>query len=364
MPTLLLAPALLIAAHLAVLAAALIAGAGAQAGRPGVGLVAAAVVVLAPVLAGFLRAPRVLVPAALAGWSLALLVLLPAMLPHAPASAINAGFSLACGTCEGIGELAYAVLPDLGGTAASPVAPVAAVSPTAAPPIAAPAPTTAPGDIVIPYQTAGNSIIVPITFQGRHTVELPMLFDTGATLTTLDQASLDDLGLTIAADAPIITTQTAAGPQESPVTLISAVAIGGHPVDNVTLSRCEPCRDDHARGLLGMNVSGRFLITIDTINQQLTLRPRSGGQTKDVEAWLELASSATAWEDGRIEVTLRARNRAPIPVSRAVMSVFCNIEAEGVLTDISPGQTAETTITLAAGADCANYRVKLKEAGW
>ncbi len=371
MPTLLLTPALLIAAHLAILAAALLAGAGAQAGRPLTGAVAAAVVVFVPVLAGFLRAPRVLVPAVMAGWSLLLLLLLPVVLPQAPSTAVNRGFGLVCGECEGIGELAYSVLPDLGGgaapiTAPPPIADVAIPDPAvpdAAPPVTAPA-SPAPGDIIIQYETQGNSIIVPVTFEGSRTTELPMLFDTGATLTTLDQASLDSLGLAIAADAPIITTQTAAGPQQSPVTLISAVSIGGHRVGNVTLSRCAACSDENARGLLGMNVSGRFLITIDTINQQLTLRPRQGGQTKDVEAWLEMASSATAWPDGRIDVTLSAKNLAPIPVSRAVMSVHCDAVAEGILSDIPPGQTGETTISLPAGADCTGYQVKLKEAGW
>ena len=303
------------------------------------------------------------------GWSLLLLVLLPVVLPLAPASAVNAGLSLVGGGCEGIGEVAYAVLPDLSG--APPIAadcPEVAAAPIAAP-IAAPPPVTtpsqpAPGEIVIHYKTAGNSIIVPIEFAGGRTVELPMLFDTGATLTTLDQASLDEIGWSIAPDAPIITTQTAAGPQQSPVTLLSSVRIGGHTVENVTISRCEPCADTHARGLLGMNVSGRFLITIDTINQELTLRPRTGGQTKDVEAWLEMSSTATAWPDGRIDVELKALNQSPIPVGRAVMSVACDAEFEGVLTDIPPGQTTTTTISLPAGTDCTGYTVKLKEAGW
>ena len=310
----LLAIALLFATHLAVLAAALIAGAGSLAGRPGAGLLAAAAVVFLPVLAGLLRAPRLTVPLLMAAWSAALLVLLPAALPHAPASAVNSGLGIIGGGCSGIGEWAYSILPSLGGDAPAPApadCPPQAAAPPRPPPASPPATTTptaptAPmpdgtasaDDIVIPYQTIGNSIIVPVTFQGRRTVELPMLFDTGATLTTLDASSMRQAGLSIAANAPILTTQTAAGPQRSPVTLIDAVSIGGHSVPFVTISRCEPCSDEQTRGLLGMNVSGRFLITIDTINQQLTLRPREGGQTKDVEAWLELASSATAGQTG------------------------------------------------------------------
>jgi predicted aspartyl protease len=377
-PSLLLAPALLIAAHLALLAGALIAGAGAQAGRPLAGVAAAAAVVFVPVLAGFLRAPRVLVPTIMAGWSLLLLVLLPAILPQAPSALVNQGFGLACGECQGIGELTYAVLPSPGGTR-SPAAPPTPPPPPdaadstdtpsltdaerseAAPPVTA---SPAHGDIVIQYETQGNSIIVPVTFEGGRTIELPMLFDTGATLTTLDQAALDALGLRITSNAPIITTQTAAGPQQSPITLISTVSIDGHRVGNVTLSRCAACSNEHARGLLGMNVSGRFLITIDTSSQQLTLRPRLGGETKDVEAWLELASSAVVWPDGRIDVTLSGKNRAPISVGRAVLSVHCDAVTEGILDRIPSGQTRETTISLPAGSDCTNYKVKVKEASW
>ncbi|MDG1484065.1 MAG: retropepsin-like aspartic protease [Myxococcota bacterium] len=378
MPSLLLAPALLIAAHLAILAGALIAGAGAEAGRPLAGVTAAAAVVFVPVLAGFLRAPRVLVPVVMAGWSLLLLVLLPAILPQAPAALVNQGFGLACGECQGVGERVYAVLPDLGGASLPAAPPALPPSPAAARP-AAPPPLTdsarpevepsvtaspAHGDIVIQYETQGNSIIVPVTFEGGRTIELPMLFDTGATLTTLDQAALDALGLRITADAPIITTQTAAGPKRSPIALISAISIDGHRISNVTLSRCAACSTEQARGLLGMNVSGRFLITIDTSSQQLTLRPRSGGETKDVEAWLELASSAVVWPDGRIEITLSGKNRAPIPVGRAVLSVHCDAVTEGILDSIPPGQTTETTISMPAGTDCTNYRVKVSEASW
>lgn len=380
MPSILLAPVLLIAAHLAILAGALIAGAGAQAGRPLAGVMAAAAVVFVPVLAGFLRAPRILVPVVMAGWSLLLLVLLPAILPQAPAALINQGFGLVCGECPGLGEQAYAVLPDIGGDsppaapAAPPPPPDTARSagapppaddarPEVTPPIAV---TAAPAhdDIVIQYETQGNSIIVPVTFEGGRTLELPMLFDTGATLTTLDQAALDALGLRITADAPIITTQTAAGPLQSPVTLISAISIDGHQIRNITLSRCAACSNEHARGLLGMNVSGRFLITIDTSSQKLTLRPRQGGETKDVEAWLEVTSSAVVWPDGRTDVTLSGKNQAPIPVSRAVLSVHCGAVTEGILEGIPAGQTMKTTISLPAGTDCTNYTVKVKTARW
>ena len=85
---------------------------------------------------------------------------------------------------------------------------------------------------------------------------------------------------------------------------------------------------------------------------------------EDVEAWLELASSATAWPDGRIDVTLTAKNRAPRRVGRAIMSVICSETFTGTLLDIAPGQIGETTLNLPAGTDCTGYTVKLQEAGW
>lgn len=219
--------------------------------------------------------------------------------------------------------------------------------------------------MVLPYVREGNSIIIPVTFEGPSgLVELPMIFDTGATLTTLNQDSLDAAGIVVAPDAPEITSQTAGGMRKSRVTFTQGVRIGGRRIENVTLSRCEPCADESARGLLGMNVSGRFLIMIDTEDQRLILRPRRGGQTKDIEVWLDVSAEATRFPNGESEVVLTVNNKGVQSVGRARVLVQCGQDFFGEVTNIPAKGRASTTLSLPSSAQCAAYSIELDEAEW
>ena len=381
MPTLFLGLGLLIASHLFTLAAALLLGAAVPAGGLLAGAAAVGLLLLPPPLLASLTPQRaVAVPLGLGLWGLAILLAVPALLPYPAAQAIDAGLGLVGGGCPGIGQVAYRVLPDLSGSDS--LAGLPAPPPPDCPPPAAPTPAAAavqvptepatltslagPGDVVIPYTAAGSAIVIPVAFEDASgsTVTLPMLFDTGATLTTLDRASMAEVGLTLAPDAPEITSQTAGGERKSRVTLSPGLSIGGHRVDGVTVSQCEPCADAKARGLLGMNVSGRFLITIDTQAQQLILRPRAGEQTRDVEPWLEISASALQGADGRVEMTLTAQNKSHRAISRARVRVTCGVDSWVDVQDIPPGGSASTSLILPEGSSCPSYRLALDQAYW
>lgn len=367
---------LLVASHLFVLAGALLLGAATLVGSTAAGALAVVLLLLPPALGAALLPQRAIaLPATMGAWALCTLIAAPAVLPYPAPTAVDAGFGLVGGQCQGIGDVAYTVLPDLSGdqpaavaaipdcpdppaTASTPAAPVPAA--VAADPLAAGA-----GDVVLNYDREGNSIIVPITFEGPNgPVELPMIFDTGATLTTLNQASLDQLGLVIQPDAPQITSQTAGGLRTSQVTRTPGLTIGGHRVQTVTISQCEPCADEKARGLLGMNVSGRFIITIDTEGQRLILRPRDGGQTKDVEPWVDLSGSALQSPSGDVTVTLTAQNLSEQPISRVKVKINCATAAYGEITDIPAGGSASADVQLPGGADCDGYTIEVDEAAW
>lgn len=369
---------LVVASHLFVLAAALMLGAATIVGSTAAGALAVVLLLLPPAIAAALLPQRAIaLPAVMGGWSLCALVAAPALLPYPAPDAVDAGFGLVGGQCQGIGAVAYTLLPDLSGEQPSAVA-VAADCPVVAAPAPAPAPipdvpeavvvdplAVATGDVVLHYEREGNSIIVPILFEGPSgPLELPMIFDTGATLTTLNQASLDALGLVIQPDAPEITSQTAGGLRTSQVTRTPGLTIGGHRVDTVTISQCEPCADEQARGLLGMNVSGRFVITIDTENQRLILRPRAGGQTKDVGPWVDLSGSAMQAPSGDVTVTLTAKNLAEQPISRVRVKINCEPAAYGEITDIPAEGSASTDVQLPGASDCDGYTIEVDEAAW
>ena len=88
--------------------------------------------------------------------------------------------------------------------------------------------------------------------------EIWLLFDTGASLTTLDEATLADLGVDIPEDAPVVQASNSEWSEKSRLVLLSDVWLGGLYVGHVTVAVCEPCADERTKGLLGLNVSGRF----------------------------------------------------------------------------------------------------------
>jgi len=85
----------------------------------------------------------------------------------------------------------------------------------------------------IKYEGDGRSIRIPVHADGPEFGEdLTFIFDTGATLTTLDRRTLDLLDIPIPVDAPTVVVHTAAGEMEASLVLVDAVWLG----DEVTKS--------------------------------------------------------------------------------------------------------------------------------
>ena len=221
------------------------------------------------------------------------------------------------------------------------------------------------GDAVaMPYEGTGHSMAVPVGFGD---VEIPMLFDTGASLTTLDKDSLRRLDIRLPSDAPEITLRTANGERQARLVLIDRVWIGGLPVDGVTVGVCDECADQRTSGLLGLNVSGQFLVTVDTIRKEVVFQAREGEQDRvvDVGPWLKVHATAKLFPDGRVEVTVVGDNNAYRPVRQAEVGIHCGGEHfVAKLTDIPPGEASETSIGLPRGSDCDSYSVTLDHAWW
>lgn len=221
------------------------------------------------------------------------------------------------------------------------------------------------GDAVaMPYEGTGHSMAVPVAF-GE--VELTMLFDTGASLTTLNKESLRTIGARISSDAPEITLRTANGERQARLVLVDRVWIGGLPVDGVTVGVCEECADERTSGLLGLNVSGQFLVTVDTIRKEVVFQAREGRQDRvvDVGPWLKVHATAKLFPDGRVEVSVSGDNNANRTVKSAEVGIHCGGENfVAKLSEIAPGETGENTIALPRGSDCDSYSVTLDHAYW
>jgi clan AA aspartic protease (TIGR02281 family) len=218
--------------------------------------------------------------------------------------------------------------------------------------------------VALPYEGQGHSLAVPIVFGET---ELSMLFDTGASITTLSRAGLARLGIPVPTDAPEIRLRTANGERTALLVLVPRVWVGGFPVEGVTVAVCDECEDEGQAGLLGLNVSGLFLVTVDTSRMEVLFQARSGAQDRvvDIAPWLKVRASARLWPDERVDVEVTARNRSERVVQAAEVGILCGEEKfVAHLQNIASRSTATTSVRLPAGTDCSSYSVTLEHARW
>lgn len=226
----------------------------------------------------------------------------------------------------------------------------------------------AQGDVVISYEGRGESMKIAAFFDGpRYGEEFPMIFDTGATYTTLNREALGQLEIEIPRDAPLAILRTANGEIEAPLVLVDAVWLGDAVVEWVTVAVCEPCASDGVSGLLGLNVSGQFQVALDHDHRHIELGAldRPENRKLDVAQWLRLRSRLLRWQDGRLEVEVTGENRASIGIRELAAQIDCPGGRFEVAIDGVPGrETVSRKMALPRGTDCSEYTLDLREATW
>jgi predicted aspartyl protease len=170
------------------------------------------------------------------------------------------------------------------------------------------------GEVRVVYEKRGNAIIVPVTVQGAGgSTAVKMIFDTGASLTTINEATLRAVGQWVATDDPTVETHTANGVVQRRITAIEGVGLGAARVGGgVTVSVCEPCASGDVVGLLGLNVQRHFRVTLDHDAGKLVLAPKSPpvGHLQDIMPFVEMRDASGEWRGPLLQVSLALVNRA------------------------------------------------------
>jgi clan AA aspartic protease (TIGR02281 family) len=332
-----------------------------------VALTATVFTLVPPLGLGALVGRRGALGASLVAWCVAAFLSLPLYFPGERRDAMATGFALA-GQLFGI-EPQEALVARLDAMAPVPDSqPVPAKASEPAVPVLPPSQATLPDQVALPYEGRRNTLLLPISIESRRNRdhELWMLFDTGATLTTLTTDDLADIGVRVTSESPTVTMHTAAGERTARLVLLDQIWIGGFPVDGVTVSVCDACADERSSGLLGLNVSGQFLVTLDTVRHELVLQPRTGkpDRTLDVQPWVDIQGNATRWPDGRAEVEVSVENRADRKIDELVVHVACDRTFEARLVNVPPRGSASTLLSLPRGASCERYSLALDSASW
>jgi len=227
-----------------------------------------------------------------------------------------------------------------------------------------------PDDVAsVPFEGEGASMAVPLTvaFDDEREQDIWMLFDTGASLTTFDQATLISLGIQVPADAPLITMQTANGDSQARLVLVDNVWFAGMEVGTITVAVCDACADKKKVGLLGLNVTSRFLVTVDSYRKELLLKPREEKEinlTHEIRPWLHVEATATQWPGGRVEVEALVSNNSRKKITSVDVEIRCRESYSTTLTDIQPKSDKTATVLLPPSAQCDVYAIGLRKAKW
>ena len=253
------------------------------------------------------------------------------------------------------------------GKAPPPPEKVAKVEPPPAPAV----PTESLHETAVELERKGSSYYVGAKLNGS--VDVSYLYDTGASITTVDKATLDKLGVQIPANAATIRTSTANGVVEVPLIVLDSIDVGGARVTGgFTVSQCEPCADGRKIGLLGLNFSRRYLTTLDEGSKKLRLVPRVDALDHrfDVEPFLQYQGVKGTMRSGAFYVSGSVYNRAPRTATNVkVAAILVNANdkeiarVSGRIGTIPAGGTTQFQFNGRAPA-FAKFYLELEGADW
>ncbi|MDC0718734.1 retropepsin-like aspartic protease family protein [Nannocystis bainbridge] len=314
-------------------------------------------------------------------WNLGAILLCTQVIPGLLVQSLRAQGDLA-GTRFGDSHKVARILSAVGNGLADRLAPPAAPRAAARASESAPTPVTlAPGAapntaIAVPFSAAGNAILMNVQLEGPGgRLDLPYLFDTGASFTTVHTETAAKLGLKVPADAPTLQFNTASGPRESRMVYLPVLRLGGIELNGLLVSVCDGCANDRSQGLLGLNVMREFLVEMDYQAERMKLlpRPHDGRANRAYDIYpavqIEVEGSPEIWL-GRIRWILLVKNRSTVAIENVLPEVhFSDGQrmAGARIARIEPGGSGRSLVegkTVAEDHEKLGFTLALAEAYW
>lgn len=229
-----------------------------------------------------------------------------------------------------------------------------------------------PGRVAVPFERRGGAIIVPVTVFGPEaSARVHMLFDTGASLTTIDSRTLSQLGLYVSSADPTVTLRTANGMAQRTVTVIDGAALGSARVDGaLAVALCDSCAADDVVGLLGTNFSHYFRVTVDHQTSELLLEPIAGAEERqsDTRLFLGLQNGRGEQRGTTFHISVDVYNQAPREIRdvriHADIPGQATGEIVGVLTFVPPRGHARLDFAGTVAARVERFSLAIDHARW
>jgi clan AA aspartic protease (TIGR02281 family) len=131
-------------------------------------------------------------------------------------------------------------------------------------------PKTQTSVLTVPLERIGSLFVVTVQVNGTRPTK--MILDTGASHTILSYGVARDLSLWSHHRATSMTMHTAGGTVQAEVVPIDSIRIGEAEVRDLEAAIYDlPEAPPNIEGLLGLNVLGHFLVTLDTVRHRLLL---------------------------------------------------------------------------------------------
>ena len=303
-------------------------------------------------------------------WNLGAILLYTQAIPNLMVQSLRAHGDLAAGSFGDSHKVAR-ILSAVGHGLADRLAPPVAARVIARPAQSVRNATTAAADaIAVPFSAAGNAILMNVELEGpAGRLELPYLFDTGASFTTLHTDTARRLGLHVPDDAPTLQFNTASGPRESRMVHLPALRLGGIELRGLLVSVCDGCANDR------LNVMREFLVEMDYQAERMTLlpRPHEGRANRAYDIYpavqIEVEGSPEIWL-GRIRWVLLVKNRSTVAIEGVVPEVqFSDGQrmAGAPIARIEPGESGRSLVegkTLTEDHEKLGFTLALAEAYW
>ena len=121
----------------------------------------------------------------------------------------------------------------------------------------------------VPFQKRGELMAVQATLNDKTPANF--IVDTGASYTTISQATARQLDIDLEKDYPILHFQTANGVIQAPLVSVQSIEVGGLKLKNISVAVHDVFSDPAVTGLLGLNFLSQFRVDIDSKNSMLNL---------------------------------------------------------------------------------------------
>ncbi|MBN2723546.1 MAG: clan AA aspartic protease [Deltaproteobacteria bacterium] len=168
-----------------------------------------------------------------------------------------------------------------------------------------------PGEKPTPFIFKNGSIITKVLLKnGGKSGKYLLILDTGATISTISGKLASELG--VIPTGKISSVKTAGGETSMPIGILESITVGSHTVSPFIVAICDHCSSQDSQGLIGLNFTRHFHISIDSTLGRINLdRIKKWVDRKDeIEPFIETTELTGDIQKDRLSIKGKITNHS------------------------------------------------------